>query len=71
MRRFGWLRASGGNSFAGTDGEGGVKAAFRRPETLDKALVGADILLLVFSKKGGKRTVHHQNVISAAKKNHR
>jgi uncharacterized protein YbjT (DUF2867 family) len=50
---------------------GCVKAAFRRPETLDKALIGADILLLVSSKKVGKRTVHHQNVISAAKKNHR
>jgi len=44
------------------------EADYDLPETLDKALVGVDLLLLISSSEIGKRVPQHQNVITAAKK---
>ncbi len=40
---------------------------YTRPETLVRALAGADKLLLISSSEVGQRTVQHRNVIEAAK----
>jgi NAD(P)H dehydrogenase (quinone) len=43
------------------------EADYARPETLVPALAGLDTLLLISSSEIGQRTVHHGNVIAAAK----
>jgi NAD(P)H dehydrogenase (quinone) len=45
------------------------EADYGKPETLDEALFGIDILLLISSNALGKRIVQHRNVIEAAKNN--
>ncbi|MDU4093059.1 MAG: SDR family oxidoreductase [Pantoea sp.] len=42
---------------------------YNDPDTLEQALAGVDRLLLISSSEVGQRTVQHQNVIDAAKKN--
>jgi NAD(P)H dehydrogenase (quinone) len=44
------------------------EADYTRPETLERALVGVDTLLLISSSEVGQRGIHHHNVIEAAKK---
>jgi NAD(P)H dehydrogenase (quinone) len=44
------------------------EADYDRSETLDQAVQGIDILLLISSSEVGKRVAQHQNVIEAAKK---
>lgn len=44
------------------------EADYARPETLDKALVGIDTLLLISGSEVGQRVAQHRNVIEAAKK---
>jgi NAD(P)H dehydrogenase (quinone) len=44
------------------------EADYNKPETLSKALVGVDTLLLISASEVGKRTLQHYNVIEAAKK---
>lgn len=44
------------------------EADFERPETLDKALAGVDLLLLISGSELGKRAAQHRNVIEAARK---
>ncbi|MBB3808313.1 SDR family oxidoreductase [Pseudochelatococcus contaminans] len=43
-------------------------ADYERPETLEKALVGVDKLLIISSNEIGKRAAQHRNVIDAARK---
>ena len=43
------------------------EADYDRPETLNKALEGVDVLLLISSSEVGKRAAQHRNVIAAAK----
>lgn len=45
------------------------EADYTRPETLDKALEGIDLLLLISSSEIGRRVAQHRNVIEAAKNN--
>ncbi|MBX6380292.1 MAG: SDR family oxidoreductase [Thermoflavifilum aggregans] len=42
---------------------------YNKPETLEKALVGLDQLLLISANEVGKRLPQHRHVIEAAKKN--
>jgi len=42
-------------------------ADYSKPETLTKALIGVDKLLLISSSEIGQRTAQHKNVIDAAK----
>lgn len=44
------------------------EADYSKTETLEKALVGIDALLLISSNEIGQRAVQHRNVIAAAKK---
>lgn len=44
------------------------EADYERPETLDKALDGVDLLLLISASELGKRVAQHHNVIEAARK---
>lgn len=44
------------------------EADYSKPETLEKALVGIDALLLISSNEIGQRAVQHRNVIAAAQK---
>ena len=44
------------------------EADYEKPETLDRALKGIDILLLISALEVGKRSRQHGNVIAAAKK---
>ena len=44
------------------------EADYDRPETLESALKGVDILLLISANEPGKRTTQHRNVIEAANK---
>lgn len=44
------------------------EADYLKPETLDRALVGVDTLLLISSSEIGQRTAQHRNVIDAAKR---
>lgn len=43
------------------------EADYDRPDTLARALVGVDVLLLVSSNELGQRAAQHRNVIAAAK----
>ena len=43
-------------------------ADYDRPETLDRALVGVETLLLISSSEVGKRATQHRNVIEAARR---
>jgi NAD(P)H dehydrogenase (quinone) len=43
------------------------KADYTGPDTLEKALAGVDMLLLVSSSEVGQRALQHRNVITAAK----
>jgi NAD(P)H dehydrogenase (quinone) len=42
------------------------EADYNKPETLDRAFVGAEKVLLVSSSEVGQRVAHHRNVIEAA-----
>ena len=44
------------------------EADYDRPETLERALVGVDVLLLVSGSEVGRRVNQHRNVIDAAKR---
>lgn len=44
------------------------EADYTRPDTLDKALVGIDTLLMISGSEVGQRVVQHRNIIEAAKK---
>jgi NAD(P)H dehydrogenase (quinone) len=44
------------------------EADYSKPETLDRALAGIDMLLLISSSEIGQRAAQHHNVIEAAKK---
>lgn len=44
------------------------EADYARPETLDNALVGVDVLMMVSGSELGQRVPQHRNVIAAAKK---
>lgn len=44
------------------------EADYARPETLDKALVGIDTLLMISGSEVGQRLAQHRNVIEAAQK---
>ena len=44
------------------------EADYTQPETLDRAFVGVDTLLLISSSEVGQRMAQHHNVIEAAKK---
>jgi len=44
------------------------EADYDKPETLDRALRGADTLMLVSSSEIGKRATQHRNIIDAARK---
>lgn len=52
---------------AGDLGVAACLADYAKPETLTKALVGVDTLLLISSSEVGQRAVQHGNVIEAAK----
>ncbi|WP_414502276.1 SDR family oxidoreductase [Zymobacter sp. IVIA_5232.4 C2] len=43
------------------------EADYDRPDTLTRALVGVDVLLLISSNEIGQRAAQHRNVIAAAK----
>ncbi|CAN7548301.1 SDR family oxidoreductase [Phenylobacterium sp. LjRoot225] len=43
-------------------------ADYARPETLDPALAGVDVLLLISSSEVGERARQHQNIIDAARR---
>jgi NAD(P)H dehydrogenase (quinone) len=43
------------------------QADYAKPETLEKALVGIDVLLLISSSEIGQRAPQHHNVLAAAK----
>ncbi len=53
---------------AGDLGVAAREAEYARPETLDKALAGVDVLLLISASELGKRVAQHHNVIEAAKR---
>jgi NAD(P)H dehydrogenase (quinone) len=53
---------------AGALGVTAREADYDRPETLDRALVGVDTLLLISGPVPGVRVAQHRNVIAAAKK---
>jgi NAD(P)H dehydrogenase (quinone) len=44
------------------------EADYTRPDSLDKALVGIDMLLMISGSEVGQRVPQHRNVIDAAKK---
>jgi NAD(P)H dehydrogenase (quinone) len=44
------------------------EADYDRPETLDRALAGVDVLLLISGDAAGRRVAQHRNVIQAAKR---
>ena len=44
------------------------EADYDRPETLDRALVGVDVMLLISGPDVGRRVAQHRNVIQAAKR---
>ena len=44
------------------------EADYDRPDTLDRALVGVDVLLLISGSEVGRRVAQHRNVIQAAKR---
>lgn len=49
-------------------GVGTRSADYAKPETLDPALAGVDVLLLISSSEIGQRAAQHSNVIDAAKR---
>ena len=44
------------------------EADYDRPDTLERALVGVDVLLLISGGEPGRRVAQHRNVIDAAKR---
>lgn len=44
------------------------EADYTRPDTLDKALAGVDVLMMISGSEVGQRVAQHRNVIDAAKK---
>jgi NAD(P)H dehydrogenase (quinone) len=61
----GLVRSTGKASDLGVDAR---EANYDKPETLERALIGVDTLLLISSSQVGKRAVQHRHVIDAAKK---